>query len=278
MEKNRSLTNLTFETFSLLFPELADDKLWTKYYTVKVWNSVGARMAFTNPDIKPLPNVIGIASTQSIAKASSKLLDEEVKVRQPLYADDDEVGEADWVVVEKDVSEKSREYIELRRALILGDIKEITQFNEANNAGGGSLPTAKILEPTTHARLLYTLFVIFSANSVTPSAAASEAFSVLTGPKILGLTQTAFWIRIFTAAFMRMRRDGHASVNKDVGFDPAFFTDLLVQHPQLMFEDLWTKYYSREVWESYDAKVGLVEMDRGKLEGFLGPWARRDVK
>jgi hypothetical protein len=45
-----------------------------------------------------------------------------------------------------------------------------------------------------------------------------------------------------------------------------------------MFEDLWTKYYSREVWESYDAKVGLVEMDRGKLEGFLGPCARRDVK
>ncbi|KAF2814855.1 P-loop containing nucleoside triphosphate hydrolase protein, partial [Mytilinidion resinicola] len=69
VEKKPSLAKMTFETFSSLFPNLKDENLWKKYYTAEVWHSVPARMEFKNPDIRPLPNLIGISQSGSIPRA-----------------------------------------------------------------------------------------------------------------------------------------------------------------------------------------------------------------
>ncbi|KAF2501358.1 hypothetical protein BU16DRAFT_555849 [Lophium mytilinum] len=263
-EKKPSLANMTFETFSSLFPDLKDENLWKKYYTAKVWDSVPARMEFKNPDIQPLPNVIGISQSGGLPQAKNNLLNEETKAQPPsLRTNEDDEDDQDLIVVESSVPSRNKDDIELRKALILSQIKELAKSQEFS--------AAKLPEITTHAHLLYALFVLFTTPFRNPSAAASEAMSTLAGPQIPGLTQKAFWIQVFTAAVMRARRDGYFASAKGEGFDVSAFTSLISHHPQLLFEDLWTRYYSREIWESWDARVGLVEMDRGRLEGFLGP-------
>ncbi|KAL3460819.1 P-loop containing nucleoside triphosphate hydrolase protein [Aspergillus heterothallicus] len=52
-------TRLTFSNFTLLFDITTET--WKDYYSSKVWDSVAARMEFIPPDIKPLPNVIGVS-------------------------------------------------------------------------------------------------------------------------------------------------------------------------------------------------------------------------
>ncbi|KAL2868118.1 P-loop containing nucleoside triphosphate hydrolase protein [Aspergillus lucknowensis] len=52
-------TQLSFSNFMLLFGITSET--WKDYYSSKAWDSVAARMEFVPPDIKPLPNIIGIS-------------------------------------------------------------------------------------------------------------------------------------------------------------------------------------------------------------------------
>ncbi|KAL2817260.1 P-loop containing nucleoside triphosphate hydrolase protein [Aspergillus cavernicola] len=51
---------LSFSNFTILFD--ITPKAWKGYYSSEIWDSVAARIEFVPPDIKPLPNIIGISS------------------------------------------------------------------------------------------------------------------------------------------------------------------------------------------------------------------------
>ncbi|KKK16187.1 hypothetical protein P175DRAFT_0260135 [Aspergillus ochraceoroseus IBT 24754] len=51
---------LSFSNFTLLFD--ITPETWKKYYSGKVWESIAARREFVPPDLKPLPNLIGVSS------------------------------------------------------------------------------------------------------------------------------------------------------------------------------------------------------------------------
>ncbi|KAL4876392.1 hypothetical protein BJY04DRAFT_223179 [Aspergillus karnatakaensis] len=80
-EKQRSHgsypANLTFDGFQETFG--LEATAWKTYYSKKSWNSVGARLRFIAPDIRPLPNVIA-----PIAKINTRLSQSpDVTVRLP---------------------------------------------------------------------------------------------------------------------------------------------------------------------------------------------------
>ncbi|KAL2843867.1 P-loop containing nucleoside triphosphate hydrolase protein [Aspergillus pseudoustus] len=53
-----SASHMSFSAFTLLFD--ITPETWKEYYSNKIWDSVAARMELVPPDIKPLPNVIGV--------------------------------------------------------------------------------------------------------------------------------------------------------------------------------------------------------------------------
>jgi hypothetical protein len=67
------LDRLSFSSFRVLFD--MDPSLWRDYYTPKTWDSLGARMEFVPPDLKPLPNVISIPSVRNVVFALDKQID-----------------------------------------------------------------------------------------------------------------------------------------------------------------------------------------------------------
>lgn len=156
---------LEFTAFKALFGLEGDE--WRDYYKPSTWNAVSSRMTFANPDKKPLPNVIAIASQANVALARTRMVD---TVNYRLTA-----------LVEL----PPREELAFIAAVLIDEAKLMSQThpNVASRAG---------LLLFIHRRIFVPLETLYEKSKSLANVAAETALQL--SPS-LGCTQAMFWVQ-----------------------------------------------------------------------------------
>jgi hypothetical protein len=228
------LHHLSFSSFRVLFD--MEPTLWKTHYKAKTWESIEARMAFVNPDVKPLPNVINIPSTADIGRAMSKQLDNA------------KLGMAAEL--------PSMEDLTFRAVVILEDAKGIPDDTT---------------EISGHAHLLlflYNAIVIKRQRTQPTESMAKTAASVMmrmSGPYITSFTLKSFWTQQVLGATLR---DGPAVKNDSADDTPPTFENFLRKNLHLVYDNLPLCYYSPELLQSFEAKDTFVAPDRRRMRAY----------
>lgn len=68
LQSDTDVDGLSFEQFKVI--SRIDPSVWQVYYSQDLWESVGARLHFMNPDKKPLPNHPGLLRHISLVLSS----------------------------------------------------------------------------------------------------------------------------------------------------------------------------------------------------------------
>lgn len=149
---------LTFEAFITLFDVSGAE--WTTYYTPKTWDSIPARMAFVNPDRKPLPNFFASPSPAKMELARVRMVNAATHrfVAPPELPPRDELEFAAAVLIDEAGLE-------------------------------GSLSVA------SHAGLLQHLYQRLAAPKEAGVSGAVAVEVALELAKTLGMTQSMFWVQ-----------------------------------------------------------------------------------
>ncbi|KAI1329163.1 ADP-ribosylation factor family-domain-containing protein [Xylariaceae sp. FL0255] len=176
-----SLSSMTLETFKTLFGITGEE--WKEYYSTSLWQSVPARMEYTNPDLKSLPNVMMVPSERNVTEARRKVLHGPGEKALGGSSDDDEFPDAASLSI-----------------MVAAALQEVSSLN-------GTSPT----EVTSHAELLYELYRPLISNDSEQNNDVDDSNSdnllrneriwwgiqasmKLSGPGIRGVTQKMFWI------------------------------------------------------------------------------------
>ena len=233
-----NISKLSYESFQILFE--IDPESWKKYYTPKLWDSAQARMQYVNSDRKPLPNVIGGITADRIQRV--------VNLRATS-------SEADSVH-----QLPSLESLAFRAHMIRDEAKVI-ETPEANPI-------------TTHAHLLLNLYLRFFKTELEGDHGQSQsmgthmtaAIAKLEGPTLTSFTSKVFWIQQIVASAVQMPPEHRTKYNGNIeGFIEFLAANLHLAYPNLPFV-----YYSKERWESYEAKIAFVSPDLKALPRFFG--------
>ena len=252
------ITRLSFESFSVLFPELlTTDDVWREYYTTEQWSSVEARNRTVLPKRKPLPNVLPAPGKKQLEESMSSVLDEKFLV---------------------DVKDKrpSTEELFLQVCWAVKSTSEV--------------PDEAVI-PDTHAKLLRRIFDrLVSESPGRESSFVGEAWTAvehLVSKK--RVTEAAFWSQMVINAFRSMDGPFHDEVihfratvdtevrgqeEEDVGNKQRtrtrLFERFLTANPELVWEELWRVYYSDETWNSEDAREMYVLPDKKAVPAYVG--------
>ena len=230
-----TIDRLSFASFRVLFD--MQPSIWRDYYTLKTWEGMEARIAFVNPDLKPLPNVLNLAIRGNINEALNRQLDSS------------KLGMTAEL--------PSMEDLALRAALILDAISSIEK------------PVSPQVQ--THAHLLFYLYTNIIAEpdvKFSPSYAsrATAAMFNLAGSQAPTFTHKAFWTQQVLGASGRGQTD---SSNNGRPVPVPSFEEFIKANLHLVYEDLAFCYYSPELLGSLEAKEGFVPPDRRKMRGFM---------
>lgn len=246
------ITELSYESFSVLFPELlgADDA-WKEYYTPEQWNSIEARMSTVLPTLKPLPNVLSMPGEKQVEESISSMLDERLSPDP------------------KGSSYQGCPGIEELLLKVQWAVKSTAE------------PTDESAIPDTHAKLIRRIFVRLVSEAPEKNSSdvgeAWAAISHLVSEK--QVTKAAFWSQMVINAFCGMDDRFHGEVERfrgmveDAGHQErtrnGLFEKFLTVNPELAWEDLWQVYYSDETWNSEDVKEMYVMPDRRALPAYI---------
>lgn len=231
-----TVDRLSFASFRILFD--MDSTMWKNYYAAKTWEGMEARIAFVNPDLKPLPNVLDLAARGNIDEAFNRQLDS--------------------TKLEMAAELTSMEDLALRAALVVEAVKSVEK------------PVSP--EIRSHAHLLLYLYtnLIVEPNTTSDSSSyasrATAAMFSLSGPFGPTFTQKAFWTQQVLGASGR-GQSGHPQPDQPVPV--RCFEDFIKANLHLVYEDLALCYYSQELLGSLEAQKGFVLPDRRKLRGFM---------
>ncbi|KAJ3041848.1 ubiquitinyl hydrolase 1 [Rhizophlyctis rosea] len=244
-DQDVGVLHLTFRSFTSLFPEILQHDLWKRYYSAKVWESVGARVQFAVPDLKPLPT--------KVERRDSKVVQEAVeRDRRPTVEVLKE--RAGKVVAELEAYDD----VEFLKPLENGTLPRFTHgaflkfiwlhIRRVKDAGERrSLGTTRILDGID----------AYFANWTPVEDGDDGADDVWRAHK--GLTYATFWIQMVTGALVGAKRV--ASLKQ--------FGDFLDGAPELVWEPLWTLYYSAEVMESLEGRALFIPPDVRKLPSYV---------
>ncbi|OCK74635.1 hypothetical protein K432DRAFT_447191 [Lepidopterella palustris CBS 459.81] len=241
-----SLERINVQTLTALFD--VDASLWRKYYSPTLWNSMEARMQFQNPDITPLPNIIPVPSSTSLDNAVRSWLSTPISTLP---------GLEDLQFQAKLIS-KEAELIE-------------TPFSNTISS---------------HAQLLFNIYARVlttytqKTNGRPNTSSLSAAITELNGPAVKGVTSKTFWVQQVLTAYLHGQRDqtnsapiipkvaAHESLDNDTTILLEEFQRFLLSNTHLAYADLPFRYYSPEVWHSWDAENGTAAPDRRPMPRF----------
>ncbi|KAJ3055101.1 ubiquitinyl hydrolase 1 [Rhizophlyctis rosea] len=246
VDQDVQILDLSFRSFTSLFPELLRHDLYKRYYSDKVWSSIESRVQFSIPDIKPLPNRFDRRDLKDVKEAVER--DKRPTIEELKVLGGKMVGELEgWDDEEflKAVGEgrvpRFTHGVLLR--FIWLHIRRVKDGGERRSLG-----TSRILDGIDE----------YFANR--KEAEASDESGEEEGWKAhKGLTHVTFWIQMVTGALVGARRV--ASLKEFAGF--------LEGAPELVWEGLWRLYYSEEVMESVEAKALFVPPDVRKLPSYV---------
>jgi ubiquitin carboxyl-terminal hydrolase L3 len=252
------MTKLSFESFTILFPELlADDNVWKEHYSPARWNSIEARMRTILPDLKPLPNVVQAPDENRVNAAVSSTVDEKYSA-------------------EKDTStlygRPSTEelFMEVRWA--------VKQTTDRTAGKGAESP------PETHAELIRRIFDRLVAVDPQSTERATNTLSTAAWDAVSFLhernrfTHAVFWSQMVLNAFMRMDASFRKQVTQCRVKPPGsegdaertqLFSRFLSGSPELCWDGLWRLHYSDEVWRSADAGRMYILPDKRKIPAYV---------
>ncbi|KAF5228124.1 hypothetical protein FANTH_14591 [Fusarium anthophilum] len=168
----------TYEAFKSLFDIKGDE--WREYYSQSTWESIAARMAFVNPDKKPLPNIFNLPSQARKDLARSQMIN----------ATNHRSTNTDL---------PSSEDLDFLAAILIDEAKLIPE-SELNVA--------------SHASLITFLFNRLSENTKSPATstirgdASLASSTALEMAKWTGLTQAMFWVQQIQIALARRKEIG----------------------------------------------------------------------
>lgn len=241
------ITKLSFESFTLLFPDLMRQRdkgkeFWRSHYTEKSWESMEARMGVVLPSLKPLPNII-VPPTETEKDAA---VTREMEIRSLVQNG-----------TERNISETE---------MMLHEFWVISEIQET--AG-------------SHGKVLWQIFLKLWKAKAENLMSVSVASNQLVGEDLesrggilLGVTEKVFWVRVVLKQFLsceitlpatggiNSHREGHQDVSL------SDFRRFLGQNRELSLEDFWKCYYSEETWHSGDAKERFVPPDLKAMENF----------
>ncbi|KND91576.1 Uncharacterized protein TOPH_03659 [Tolypocladium ophioglossoides CBS 100239] len=223
--RNGSVQALTPSAFKALFGITGEE--WRKHYSQSLWDSVGARMVFADPDLKPLPATIAVPAFANVQIARSKLADG--------------LGLLDSGHKELPLTED----LALMAEVVI-DEAELVDLEG---------PDGPIIRRDSHARRLLRLYrelfrdatgrIANEDDALEQSAQAlgmSAALDCeLPGFCISGLAQRAFWIQQVGVA---MNESSSAST----------FEELISLNPHLAYEQLPLVYFSSTLGASSEAR------------------------
>lgn len=250
------ITQLSFETFEALFPELlGTDQLWTEYYTPEQWNSIEARIKAVFPKKKPFPNVFPSPSQTQVNKAIASRLDEKYSGQDPHATD----------------GRPSPEELFLKVNWTLKSVAAMTTTLDIYDSSMES-----------HAALLRHLFGCLvrtdhgNTSRIPVSQVLWEGISYVHGRG--QYTCAVFWSRMVLGAFARMNEafrkqvaeyQALMEITEVEAAETKLFSLFLSASVELCWERLWKVYYSEEVWKSHDAAVGYVPPDKRATPSYI---------
>ncbi|GAW26389.1 putative ARF-like GTPase [Rosellinia necatrix] len=240
-----ALSSLTLGTFKTLFGITGQE--WKEHYSKAVWESVAARLEYTSPDLKRLPNVIKAPSERNVIEARGEIL--QSLREKALWGNSDGNDEFPSMV--------------RLSVLVAAVLQEVSLLDDAS----------AVRPVASHAELLRELYRLLVRGRQQPgkkddvqtgnttdktsrdegTQGGLEAAMRLSGPGMQGVTQRMFWIQQFMSA---QRKVGRAEA----------FAEFLDANPRLAFEGLPLVYYSVELWDSQDAITRFILPDRGTGE------------
>lgn len=230
-------SRISSATLSALF-EL-NSSTWKRYYSEKVWNSISARMAFVQPDLKPVPNVITISSQSQKQAALFKQMETALLQNSPKLP--------------------TIECLSFQAIWVIQDVQALA----------GS-PMADSPSISTHSHMLLYLYrkLIMGSENGLPGKTALEQAEKMTGPRVDSVTHKMFWIQIFLTAIARAEASRKIA-DKETSMEKVRFETFIRSNLHLVYEDLPSLYYTPEIWQSQEASEIMISPDRRRINEFL---------
>ncbi|RPA99056.1 hypothetical protein L873DRAFT_971560 [Choiromyces venosus 120613-1] len=243
------ITRLSYETFALAFPDLAQGNIWREYYKEKAWDSIQARAEFVTPTIKPLPNIIPLVGVTAAAareaqnKAAGKALVEDTELMLAEH----------WAL--SDIQDPSL-MLRSHGGMIWWYFSALwTVIRSQSSSHISSSPSPHTSIPTS--------------TSLGAAARLLVKDELLKNDSPRGATEKAFWVQI-----MLQRMAGFKITPGDSLWDRnACLSDarrFLAENRAIADEEFWMGYYSAENWWSADAAGMYLPPDLKDLGGVVG--------
>jgi len=246
---NIDITRLSYDTFTLAFPDLAQGSIWREYYKEKVWESIQARAEFVPPGVKPLPNIIPLADVTATAAREVRN-----KAIGKVPADDTELMLAEhWAL--SDMQDPSL-MLRSHGGMIWWYFSALwTVIRSQPSPQISPSPSLNTSAPT-------------SPSSLGAAARLLVKDELLKDDSPRGVTEKTFWAQI-----MLQRMVGFKITAGDSLWDRntclADVRRFLAENRGIADEDLWMEYYSAENWRSADAAAMFLPPDLKDLRGVV---------
>jgi len=257
--------NLSFHSFLLLFPELhPSSNPWSSYYSDPLWNSMEARREFVAPDKKPLPNFFTKRdvdlTTKSCARPSPHrlrvLCDRALELLETRLCENEPLPDnaKGWELSDHELLEwiragklTSLSHLDLIRMMYL----HITQGWERGDRG-----TVAISRIVDHLECYWEVQRKHEILNVENSPEGNSYSWEFTG-----ITHLHFWIQMLIADLVRSTHNCPESL--------VDFKMFIRTYPELLWDKLWSLYFTEELCFSYEAKTIVVPPDVHPLPAFI---------
>ncbi|CAI7583629.1 unnamed protein product [Penicillium glandicola] len=231
-------SRISSATLTALFD--LNSSIWRQYYSEKVWNGIAARIAFVQPDLKPLPNIITISSQSQQQAALFKQMEVALLQSSPGLP--------------------TAECLSFQAIWVIRDVQALAKSSMADSPS--------ILSHSHLLLYLYTRLIKGSENDPSRKTALEQAEKI-SGPRVDSVTHKMFWIQVFLTAIAR-ERASKEMVDKETSPEKVTsFETFIRRNLHLIYEDLPSLYYTPEIWRSKEASEMMIAPDRRRIGGFL---------
>ncbi|POR36357.1 Uncharacterized protein TPAR_03444 [Tolypocladium paradoxum] len=235
-----SVQALTPAAFKALFGITGEE--WREYYSQRLWDSVGARMVFKNPDWKMLPAIFPVPALANVQSARSKLA-----------YDFGLVDSGHWEL-------PSPEDLDLMAAVVVDEAELVDMEGPEGPIIRKDSHATRLLRPYREAR--------DATEYVTKEALGMSAAldAEVSGSDVDGLTKRAFWVQQLVAA---MEETPWAST----------FEELICANPHLAYHHMERRTYAtfKKQWPGPDTAFTVTSPRFGSFDEYPDADNPRDL-
>lgn len=281
-DDNEEIEDITFHSFQILFPELhPQTEPWKNYYSEKVFDSLEARRSFVLPDKKALPNIFTKRKVDnslfqtSIQRVPLTFLSQLSSEVSSLLETPKHTGE-----ITNDIKGYKLSDEDLLMAIEEGklgsishlDLLRMMYLHVMNGWERGDRGTVAVTRIVDHFEKYWKIkyndensqntidFPEINGkenNDTIKSALYSNRYS----HRYSGITHLHFWIQMIIADLTKATYF-HQNALKN-------FSTFVSVFPELLWDRLWSKYYSKDACLSVQSRTMIVPADINSMPSFI---------